>query len=70
VFLYNAKSAIRGLLRLFYDIYSPCQLIYKAFKNIKYFLSSGYQDEFIDKQINIFRDKCYKKIVPEMIKKA
>ena len=55
------KSIIQSLLHCSYEICSSYQLIHKEFQNIKScFLSNGYLDWFIDKQIKIFLNKRYK----------
>jgi len=55
------KSIIQSLLHCFYEICSSYQLIHKEFRNIKScFLSNGYPDWFIDKQIKIYLNKHYK----------
>jgi len=52
---------IQSLLHRSYEISSSYQLIHKDLKNIKIcFLSNGYPDWFIDKQIKIFLNKRYK----------
>ena len=55
------KSINQSLLHRSYKICSSYQLIHKEFQNIKScFLSNGYPDWFIDKQIKIFLNKRYK----------
>jgi len=55
------KSIIQSLLHRSYEICSSSQLIHIEFQNIKScFLSNGYPDWFIDKQIKIFLNKRYK----------
>jgi len=55
------KSASQSLLRRSYEICNSYQLIHKEFQNIEScFLSNGYPDWFIDKQIKLFLNKRYK----------
>jgi len=55
------KSVKQSLLHRSYQICSSYQLIHKEFQHIKScFLSNGYPDWFIDKQIKIFLNKRYK----------
>jgi len=55
------KSTIQSLLHRSYEICSSYQLIHKEFQNIKScFLTNGYPDWFIGKQIQIFLNQCYK----------
>ena len=55
------NSIIQSLLHRSNEFCSSYQLIHKEFQNIKScFLSNGYPDWFIDKQMIIFLNKCYK----------
>ena len=55
------KKCHKSLLHRSYQICSSYQLIYKEFQHIKScFLSNGYPDWFIDRQIKIFLNKRYK----------
>ena len=57
---YNIKSVIQSFLHRSCQICSSYQLIHKEFQHIKFcFLSNGYPDWFIDKQIKIFLNKRY-----------
>jgi len=52
------KSIIQSLLHHSYEICNSYQLIHKEFQNMKScFLSNGYPDWFVDKQIKIFLNK-------------
>jgi len=63
------KSVIQSLLHRSYEICSSYQLIHNEFQNIKScFLSSGYPDWFIDKQIKIFLNKLYKNTIEDHFK--
>ena len=56
----SKKSVTQSLLHCSYEICSFYQLIHKEFPNIKFcFLSSGYPDWLIDKQMKIFLNKRY-----------
>jgi len=55
------KGIIQSLLHRSFEICSSYQLIQKEFQNIKSsFLSNGYPDWFIVKEIKIFLNKRYK----------
>ena len=55
------KSIIQSLLHRSCEICSSYQLIHKEFQSIKScFLSNGYPDWFIDKQIQLLLNKRYK----------
>ena len=67
----NIKSAIQSLLHRSYQICSSYQLTHKEFQHIKScFLSNGYLDWFIDRQIKIFLNKRYKTLLQKTSKKG